>query len=1177
MMWTKEQKEAIKVRHHNLLVSAAAGSGKTAVLIERIRRLVVDEGIPVERLLVLTFTRAAAGEMKERLANAFTENLKTADSHNQAQVHWLIEQIQALPTAAIDTIDAFCSRVVREYFQNVDVDPEYRIGDDTELSMLYAQALDEVFEKYYDQIPENGETDFSRLVDMYTNGRNDSALRSQVKQLRDFLSTLLDPKAWFAQSIQDLKTSGSNFEHTKWHDFLVKDIAIELEGAIADLKQGYALIKDDPNFTDTSNQLIRNMQMFEELTETTKTANWQDCREAFNNAKLDRYKGKRGQYKEQSDAVKVFRDRAKKSFDALKTFVTHNPVDEEADMAQMADHLTHLMALTHDVELRFMALKQERGILEFADVERYAYRILNDAEVAKNFQAHYEAIFIDEYQDTNDLQEGILKQIRRSDNYFMVGDVKQSIYSFRQADPSIFTKKYKAYEAGKVKDSKLITLGKNFRSGKGVIDSVNALFEKLMVPETGQMIYDAKAKLVQGTSADIPAAPTVVRVFKTPSDEHLETEGKWIANQIKQMVGTPVTIAKTGETRKLHYQDIVVLMRSTAKSRGERITDTLMDAGIPAYCGSRTSYFSTAEIECILDLIRIIDNYRQDVPLMTVMLSAIGGFTPNDMAQIRVSGGEKMFYACVDAVKTQGTPIGAKVKTFIDQLSVWRKRAGQTDVANFIWQLYTETNFYTWVGSQTGGKQRQKNLNALIDKAKDYQMATMHDVFSFVSYVEQIQKDAEEHGGSIGEVPSAIGENDDVVRVMTIHKSKGLEFPIVFIADAAHGFNTNEKRSTIILNREMGISPTFIDGKERVKYDSFIRQIAKRKIGADSLAEEIRLLYVAMTRAINQVLITGSIDPKDEKKAEAKWMMPCIPAAIRNGGNYLNWIMTAIYNPESPNYSNSAAFQIVFDDHGKTLYEEAGASQTEEISEADKKEIDRRMAWRYPKKSGKLLPGKINATEVAAIRRGSREKDQVVKRMPLPEVLSDKQQNIFSTADIGTGMHAILRHLNLKRCSVASDRDMPVIVKEECEKMVKCGQLSEDLYQTIQLRHGVTQIAHFMCSAIGRRMAKAKRVEREHPFVLKVSSDDIDPNGSLAKQHVLLQGMIDNCFLEEQNGEKAWVLLDYKTGHYTDKTAALKQYNDQMHIYRKALETATPYPVKESYICLLSMGDAVSI
>lgn len=1176
MKWTKEQEKAIETRHHNLLVSAAAGSGKTAVLIERIRRLVVDEGIPVERLLVLTFTRAAAGEMKERLADAFTENLKTVDSHDQAQVHWLIEQIQALPTASIDTIDAFCSRVVREYFQNVGVDPEYRIGDDTELSMLYAQALDDVLEKYYDQIPENGETDFSRLVDMFTNGRNDSALRSQVKQLRDFLVTLLDPKAWFTQSIRELKTSGSDFEHSKWHDFLVEDISIELEGAIADLKQGYALIKDNPVFADTADQLIRNAKMFEELSEIAKTASWQDCREAFNNAKLDRYKGKRGENKEQSDAVKVFRDRAKKSFDALKSFVCHNPVDEEADMAQMANHLTHLMTLTHNVELCFMALKQERGILEFADVERYAYRILTDPETAKGFQTHYEAIFIDEYQDTNDLQEGILKQIRRKDNYFMVGDVKQSIYSFRQADPSIFTKKYKAYETGKVKDSELITLGKNFRSGKGVIDSVNALFKKLMVPEIGQMNYDHKAELVQGTSADIPAVPTVVRVFKAPSDGHLEVEGKWIAEQIKQMIGTPVTIAKTEETRKLHYRDIAILMRSTAKGKGEQIADALTDAGIPAYFGSRTSYFSTPEIECILALIRIIDNYRQDVPLMTVMISVIGGFTPNDMAQIRISGGEKMFYACVDAVKEQGTPIGAKVRAFIEQLSVWRKRAEQTDVSDFIWQLYTETNFYTWAGSQTGGKQRQKNLNALIDKAKDYQATTMRGVFSFVYYVEQIQKDAEEHGGSTGEVPSAVGENDDVVRVMTIHKSKGLEFPVVFIADAAHGFNTSDKRSAIILDREMGISPTFIDGKERVKYDSFIRQIAKRKIGSDSMAEEIRLLYVAMTRAINQVLITGSIDPKDAKKAEAKWMAPCIPASIRNGGNYLNWIMSAMYDPEMPNSSCSPAFRFVFDDNEQTQYEEADAME-QGVSEADKKEIERRMAWRYPKKSGTLLPRKINATEVAAIRKGSREKDQVVKRMPLPEVLSDKQQNIFSAADIGTGMHAILRHLNLKRCSVASDHDMRGIIKEECEKMVKCGQLNEDIYQTIQLRHGVKQIADFMCSAVGRRMAKAKRVEREHPFVLKVSSDDIDPSGSIAKQHVLLQGMIDNCFLEEEEGEKAWVLLDYKTGHYVDKKVAVNQYKDQIRIYRKALETATPFPVKESYICLLSMSENLAL
>lgn len=1173
MKWTTEQEQAISTRHKNLLVSAAAGSGKTALLIERIRRLVAEEHIAVDDLLILTFTRAAAGEMKERLTRAFTESLRETDPQNKEKIHWLVNQMQVLPTAAIDTFDAFCGRVVREYFQVVDVDPDYRVGDRTELEMLYETALDDVFEAAYAEIPDDGETAFSRLVDRYASARSDQGLRDQVTAFRTFLNVLPEPEAWCEEAVAALKDSAEDFAHSKWHDYFVRESRRTLEDAVSELNRAKNWILDDPEFEKTCAQLTADAAMVQALI-SALDRDWEVFTAALKAAHFDRYKGSR-KNKEDSAKVKNLRDHAKKTITDFQDFFDAPAEEDQKRTAHMADVMAGLITLTKQVEARFTALKKERGILDFADIERYAYTILKDPDIADSLRQHYAAVFVDEYQDTNALQESLISQILRPDNYFMVGDVKQSIYRFRQADPSIFIRKYRTFGEGGNGADQLITLGKNFRSNPGIIAGVNDLFEKIMTESFGQIPYDDKARLVQGAADVEEPVPSVVRVFEAKSDTHLIREGEWIAEQINALVGKKIKIAKSGEEHLIRYHDIVILMRST-RNRGDQIAQVLSEHGIPAYFEGGASYFEVPEIEWVLDLIRIIDNYRQDVPLMTVMLSPVSDFSVNDLSAIRAAGGKGTFYACVDAAAAQPTALGDKLRRWLAKLKQWRQQAYDMPVSDFLWQLYSETGFYIWAGSLPGGKQRQKNLDALIQKAEAYQTTTLHGIFRFVDYVEQVQKRTEGDDS-----PGILSENDDVVQIMTIHKSKGLEFPIVFLADSAKLFNMTDTSKPVILDQDLGISPDYIDGEKRISRKTLVHRIAAQKMKMDNLEEEMRLLYVAMTRAMARLYITGSA--ANLEKAEAKWTQTCDVSHLKACRSALDWIMLALYQPGSKDNASSAAYHIVTEDEDAAAEAEERVRTIEEaaVSEADEKEISRRLAWRYPPKKKQVLPVKIGVTEAVRLMQKGAEQKKLTERLPIPDFLSGsgKKSRRFSAAELGTGVHTVLSHLTLSKMQGVSESAGLQVLQEEGQAMVHRGLIEADLFAAIEKSGDLEHGARFFESTLGQRMAKAERVEREWPFDLAVPSGYFGLSENA--ERILLQGMIDVCFLETQNGRTGWILLDYKTDDWrrseAGKARTLAQYRKQIGVYREALETLTPYPVFESYLCFLTMETAEKI
>lgn len=1182
--WTSEQEAAIASRHENLLVSAAAGSGKTALLIERIRRLIVEDGVSVDSLLVLTFTRLAAGEMRERLSKSLTKALAAApDDHTRRR---LSGELQKLPSAAIKTIDAFCGDVVREYFQEVGADPNYRVGDKTELAMLQNEALATVFEKYYQQIPEGGRTPFSDLVDRYGTSRGDEGLRKLVRDTRHFLTSLRDPATWQQTAIEQLTMDepafaqhmrdGSAFGASFWRKAVNTMAASALTAAARLLDTARVMLDGVSDFEETQTQLDENRAMVAHALSAVD-ADWESFRAALRGVDIQRYKGNKKADPALNDDVKDLRNEAKQIIKEVQDLIGGDLKTRLADHRAMAAPMQALLDLTADFEAAYRRLKAERDVVDFSDVERDTLAILANDAIAETLQQRFAHIFVDEYQDTNEVQEAILARVRRPDNYFMVGDVKQSIYRFRQADPTIFIDKYRQYQSGQAPASKLVTLGRNFRSDQGVVDGVNALFARIMSPALGEVAYDDNSALVCGLADEgRPLLPVSVEVLTGSAAEKAEAEARHIAGLIHQWVGQEIFIAKDGEKgirRPLCYRDIGVLMRSVSgkDNRGETMARVLADEGIPTYLEGGATYYAAIEVSVVLNLIRVIDNYRQDLPLLSVMRSPVGRFSDEELAAIRVAAKARPFYQSLEAMAGTASPLGEKAAGFLARLARWREQSFTKSVSDFLWQLYLETGYYTAVGALPGGEQRQKNLRTLLDRAETYQANTLKGVFQFVDYVERMDKASFDDSP-----PGVLSENDDVVRIMTIHKSKGLEFPAVILAGAGNQFNIQDTGGKVLLHRKLGICPEWIDPEAGVRHNTLARAIAQAQIKSETLSEEMRLLYVAMTRAMEKLVIVGTV--KDQGKATEKWQRPCEPYFLEKGkSSFLDWIMLALYDPGRPGNSETPAVTIALDagEAAEPLHSQAAAQKPAETDAAAlRAEVARRLAWHYPAPRAQA-PSKLSVTEIERLREQQDPSEghiEIPERITRPAFMAEAGPRHWLPGELGTGIHTLLQRIDLDKVRACGDdaAQIAAVVRAEAARLAELDILEAELVKALDLR----PVVWLMGSPVGKRLLRATTCRRELPFNLVVPGQRINP--VYGEETVLLQGMIDCCFIEDDR----WILLDYKTDRWHSREARdrlIARYQTQINFYEQALAAITGRPVAEKYLLFIAMGEAVKL
>lgn len=1241
MKWTSEQLKAIENRETNMLVSAAAGSGKTALLIQRIIRIVLDEKVGVDELLILTFTRGAAGEMKNRLNQALARELENPENDRS----FLMKQMNILGGASISTLHSFCLSVLRQYFHKGDIDPGFAIGNDTEIALMLKETLEEVFEDEYQQaikfensvnenlVQKNSEEanqspkktiewnepaiDFLDLIEKYSGNKNDQALKDTVETLYRFLATQPNPENWSRQALALFDCDQKSLEASVWGNSLKKIIRTELQGALDAAIQARE-ISIAAGFEKTHEQMASEVVMLETL-EKMLQVDLVVGLEALKTLSYERFKGAAKADKELNEQIKKYRDEAKTSITKLQKRFAINMAEMVQELNDLKKPMIDLVALTQKFWTAFQAKKAQKNLVDYNDLEQLTLKILMDPEVADEVRNRYRYIFLDEYQDTNEMQETILQQIVRDNNYFMVGDVKQSIYRFRLADPTIFIGKYESFGKAENPNNSLVTLNQNFRSAQGVIDSVNAIFEKVMSAGLGEINYDEQARLYKGLPHEGPYQKTEIHIIEEQKKEAesddigvfdeedredltaVEVEARFVANQIQSLVGTTFFDTRNNQERAINYGDFGVLMRSVA-GRGDVYLRVFSEMGIPTYFDGGTNYYESLEITMILNLLNLMDNQHQDLPLLSIMTSPIGNFTTTECTRLRIAHPQGFFYQAVEAYcQEECDELAQKLGTFYQKLTDWRYQSKLMPVEDFLWKIYLESGYYAFVGALPGGEQRQCNLRILLKRAGDYKKSTLKGLYQFIRFVENMKK----HKQDISP-PAMVGNDQAVVRLMTIHKSKGLEFPIVILTGTGKGFNKRSNYNQVLFHKDLGICPDYVNLEKRYKHNSLAKEVCKAQSNIEMLSEEMRLLYVGMTRAEEKLVIVGTIKNRD--KAWQKWHNETDEYHLLNAASLLDWVMMGVLAGRDPAQTNLELddFSLVFhqsDQFAEKMECEAQPDAAEKsqvraperdhpetvadaisISQVDREAIHQRLNFRYPAKAENVLPSKMSVTEIKDYQKSDQTDQQqairaLSQKQERPKFLDQKQTD-FTAAQRGSALHLLMEVVDLKPIQdellkngqSALSGFLEKYLVNQIEALIQKEFLPEALARTIS----VAKLIDFYTSPLGIRLLSAQQIRREMPFNYAVAPVEIRSEWAEVPEKIIVQGIIDCAFMEDRH----WVIIDFKTDYFKEtrqREEIIKGYKIQINLYAKALTDLTSIPVKEKIIALITMKENISI
>lgn len=1215
--WTEEQLKAIETRRCNLLIAAAAGSGKTAVLVERIIRIITNEESPVDidRLLVVTFTSAAASEMRERIASAITKALEKSPNSKNLQ-----KQLTLLSRANITTMHSFCLDVIKNNFHIIDLDPAFRILDETEGMLLRSEVLEELFEDKY----ENDDKEFLDLVEAYSDSKSDDKLKDIVLDLYKFSMSGPWPQRWLRDKSEEFNISTiEELDKSSWMKVFIENLVIELQGLISMEEKALELCEETSGlepYIDTFRDDITMLQMiYEHL-----GAGVVEIYNRLSSASFSKLKTVRKANVSDANVqsrVKAIRDDVKKKINKLRDEIfSMTPGEMLHSVESSYPYMKTLSNLVIEFQDKFSNAKKERGALDFNDLEHLCLKILTseNSGVADNFKEYFDEVLVDEYQDSNAVQEAIIDLVSRkySDdpNVFMVGDVKQSIYRFRQAKPELFLEKYNTYSKEQGKNIK-IQLYKNFRSRDEVIKGVNYIFKEIMSRVVGELEYTDEEALNLGASYKdaeednyvvggkielniLDKSTEVEEEILIEEEEDLgaiNLEARIVANRIKELLSNKdgkvfkALDKGTGEYRPVTYKDIVILLRAT-KNWSEVFLDELGAEGIPVYADTGSGYFESIEIRTIMSLLKVIDNPMQDIPLIAVLRSPIMSFSAEDLTNIRLVDKDKYFYENIISISNEELDcekeLIEKCNIFLERLNVWRKKSIYTPIDEFIWYLYTDTAYYGYVGAMPNGVLRQANLRILFQRAKQYEQTSFKGLFNFINFINKLRKSSGDMGSA-----KVLGENEDVVRIMSIHKSKGLEFPVVFVCGSGKQFNLMDLNNNILYHEELGFGPELVDLDKRVSYPTLPKEAIKQRIRLETLSEEVRILYVAFTRAKEKLIITGAVNGLE------KWITKCcnaaaldkdiiLPSEVLKGKSYLDWIGMAICkhrDGESLRELVGANDINIKDDLStwrvKTwtksdLIVDKKNSDVDEINEENllinfdcssvDKEIERRLDFRYKFRESTLIKSNFSVSE---LKKKNFEQVPVIDTEELfkedicnikPKFLQEERG--LTAAEKGTAMHFVMQKVDLSRVSTIEE------IKVQLKEFVNRELLSKEEYKVIN----PYKVKKFFISKLGERMLSAYNrgdiVYRELPFYTEIDVHRIDPDlpKEVEGDKVRLQGVIDSFFYEDNEV----ILLDYKTDYVEqgNEEELINKYRMQIQYYKEALEKITKTKIKECYL-----------
>jgi len=1204
--FTSEQQSAIDAKGADILVSAAAGAGKTAVLVERVIRIITDNIKPVDidRLLVVTFTEMAAGEMRKRVTKRLNELLIL--NPNDLNIR---RQLALMPVSNIMTIHAFCRRLVKDHAGALGLDPRFKIGARAELIIIKQELMEALLEEEYSKEDNTGFTD---LVEMYGDKYKDNSLRELIYKTYEFMFTSPWPYKRMDHYVGMYAAEKlADFDETPWARLIADMVKNVLPGAVFELERALAICYTEngpERYACVIDEDIADITGLTDILDNGLVSAWPAIAAfEFSAKRLPVYRKTGAADEELKNAAKKLRQNAKDAVKKLIKDYFNRPLDLYIqDLIAMEPVIKSLADITVKFARVYKAEKQERALLDFNDLEQFVIEVLYTGssditrltltDAAAEIRGLFDEIMIDEYQDSNLIQELILGAISGSSprNRFMVGDIKQSIYRFRQAEPEIFIEKYNAFEAyTKNPDAPQvkINLSKNFRSKENIIDTINFLFFQLMSREVGEIDYNGDAALSYG--ANYPGGSDAVEVcliennmpegvFEDDEAESVaeltkaETEARFLARKIKTIVtdgSQTVYDDKTGACRKAEYRDIVILTPSV-KAVAAVFADEFKKCFVPLYINAEGEFFKTVEVATILSFLQIIDNPKQDIPLITVLHSPIYNINCDGLTEIKMLNQKALFYDCVlEYEALQNSGLREKISAFISDLQIFQDIAQNEPISELISKIYEHTRYLELSGAMSGGNMRQANLQALIGHALAFEGTRLKGLFHFLKYIEKLRL-------TKNDLPEAraVSQNEDVVRLMTIHASKGLEFPIVFLSCLHRGFGGRAAQS-VLLDTNYGFGADYVDLEYRIKYNTLPKIALAYKQLKEDLSERLRVLYVAVTRAKEKLYLTGVVG--DYARKREKWAFAAglndikLPSHyMLKARNYLDFVMPAFLRRDTVNglpYSR-CDFEIhieppVLPPSNNDITDEPKPLALEADTNADIAErIRDAFNWRYAYKISENLSSMVTISELKRLYHTQLTgADNVPYYMAAPENKPPRfiTQAGIKASDIGTAIHTVMEHIDLSRAQTADD------IQEQILALTKMNLIEKDVAGLIP-KH---KIAKFFASPLYERIQKSPRVIREAPFVTAMKPREIYKGYDGLEEDILLHGVIDLYF--EEDG--CLVLVDYKSDYIPEgKTdGIIEKYAPQLKAYKKTLEESLGLNVKEVYLYLFYTDTAV--
>ncbi|MBQ0017672.1 MAG: UvrD-helicase domain-containing protein [Clostridiales bacterium] len=1188
--FTPEQQKAIETLDKSILVAAAAGSGKTAVLVQRIINIILEGKAEVDEMLVVTFTKAAAAEMRLKLAKALKERMRIDPSSKDR----LKPQLSKLYRAYISTFDSFAVRLIREFFYEIDIEPNFKACDEVQSVLLQRQAVDELFEDGFenDNIIEGGS--FREFLRLYSRERNEETFKNGLLEAYAKLRTIPDYFDWAYKKAEELNVSKENLSETGVGKAMLEDAVSALNeacDAACKIKELFESVGLEKMYENKLANEISMLATIREMLEDGLSEELLSALQSIEYITLRSTKDDKESYECIKDEVAGLRSVYKEAIKNWKSCYMMPSFDVRlSEMHASYAYTVYYLDLLRKFEEYYEGLKKENGLLDFSDMEHYAVSILKHQSAADILRKRFKFIFIDEYQDTNNIQEHLISRIARPDNVFKVGDVKQSIYRFRQAEPAIFERTYREYSDEAEGNAIAIDLNRNFRSNDHTIRYINRVFESVMegyddkaklytglcegmgygdeydlIPELHVLTYDAaedegfEAEADEADVQDGGADEEIVNISKE------EAEFSYIAELVDGIIGTEFYDSAAKVVRKAEPRDIAILMRSV-KHKGDLMTRTLRNRNIQAHINDDDDYFDTVEIGIAVSLLSSIDNMKRDVPLIATLHSEIFGWTAEELAIVRAEyeGSHRdPFWMSLNAYAESGSKedIRSKAEETIAQLKDWRELSHMMPLEDFIWRVLVESGYYMYAGAMNGGDRRQANLRVLVDRARKYSEESICSLSSFLDFIGVMKSKGVKNGQA-----SLLSKEDNVVRIMTIHNSKGLEYPFVIVGNLGNKFNTDSKGQKFSFDSELGVGLSYVSPDRAYWRSTLMQRAINNKNVREEFKEELRILYVAMTRARNKLIMVGTVKSLEK---------------LREGSSRRNFleVMRDSLNTEANEFYTRHVFA---DAAGKKFVgiKELLATRPSELkgSALDVyQEVSRRLGYEYPYSDMLDVASKYS---VSAIRKDELAKEQAKldadagvgengdEMVKLWKSSDHKKKS--GAADAGIAYHRIMEFIDFgKACDKYGNVDSAYI-RERAEFLKQHGAIDDGVFRALDL----SKIEAFFRTPLGLRAAKAAaggKIYKEKAFTLKTEHEG---------RNVLVQGVVDCCW--EEDGEM--VLVDYKSSYinprkdYREEQERIRhEYRRQVEIYSEAVEKGLEKPVKEAYLYLFVSSDAIQI